>query len=154
MPSRSTVVAALLVALLLAGGCLGNPERPTTGSVSTTATPSETPAGTEYASQRPDPSQSVTLENWWNQTVSIHLTVVRVATGETVVNETFAVAPGEEVAAYNTVEADPQGVERFAVTATALNATESVSIETSRCYGGAYVSITEDGELFATYAIC
>lgn len=96
----------------------------------------------------------MTLENWWNQTVSIRVTVVRVATGETVLNETFAVAPDGEVVAYNTVEADPQGIERFAVTATALNTTESVSIETSRCYGGAYVSITEDGELFATYAIC
>ncbi|MFC7136265.1 hypothetical protein ACFQRB_06260 [Halobaculum litoreum] len=108
-PSRLTVITVFLVAVVLAGGCLGTPGQATTASASTTAQPTETHAGTEYAAHRPAPSQSVTLENRWDRSVSIRVTVVRVATGETVLDETFAVDPGSEVAAYDTVEADPQG---------------------------------------------
>ena len=51
-------------------------------------------------------------------------------------------------------DADPDGVESFRVTATARNTTESVTIETNVCYGGAYVEVQEDGTLYPYYAIC
>jgi hypothetical protein len=55
---------------------------------------------------------------------------------------------------YNTVEADPDGVERFTVVTSARNATERVEIETSQCYGNVIGAVDEDGEFYLTYAIC
>ncbi|MFC6787377.1 hypothetical protein [Halobaculum halobium] len=171
MPSRSTPLMALLVVVIVTAGCLGGPApgtEPTTDETPTATatptptasptppdkTPTYTPPGTEYASEQPDASHSITVENEWNQSVRINVTVVREATNETVHEGSYDVAAGGEQAIYDTAEADPDGIERFTVEATALNATESVTIETSKCHGNVYVEITADGELYPYYAIC
>lgn len=169
MPSRSTPLAALLVVVIVTAGCLGSPSpgrgptvdgtsaasaAPTSSPTSPSETPTYTPPGTEYASEQPDASHSVVVTNDWNRSVTVRVTVVREATTETVHEETYDVAPDGERAVYNTADANPDGIERFTVEATALNATESVTIETSKCYGNVYVEITADGELYPYYAIC
>jgi len=171
MPSRSTPLVALLVALIVTAGCLGSPapgtdptaaDTPTaTATPTSTAsptppsqTPTYTPPGTEYPSDQPDASHQITVSNEWNRSVTVRVTVVREATNETVHEGTYEVAADQERAVYNTADANPDGVERFTVEATALNATESVTIETSKCYGNVYVEITADGELYPYYAIC
>ena len=62
--------------------------------------------------------------------------------------------PGIERTVCNLREASPDGVETFEITATMGDATESVEVETSACYGDAIVSVTADGELSTTYSIC
>lgn len=165
MPSSTRTTLALVVLVLVGGaGCLdtaptGTPT--TTGTPTPTASPSPasptangTPAGTEYASDRPDPSHAITLTNRWNRSVEVRVTVTREATNETVHEATYDLAAGDEEIVYDTAEASPDGIERFTVTASARNATESVTIETSRCYGNVYVEITDEGELYPYYAIC
>lgn len=171
MPSRSTPLAALLVVVIVTAGCLGSPaprtEPTTDGTPTATATPTPTasptapsetptytPPGTEYASEQPDASHQISVSNEWNRSVTVRVTVVREATNETVHEGSYDVGAGGERAVYDTADANPHGIERFTVEATALNATESVTIETSKCYGNVYVEITADGELYPYYAIC
>ena len=163
MPSPSpalppaVLVAVIFALAVLVAGCLG----PSAGTPTATGSPGTTsertagtPAGTEYASQRPEPSHPVTLRNEWNRSVEARVTVVREATNATVHDATYDLAAGSERTVYDTAEADPDGVEAFAVTVTARNVTESVTIETSRCYGDVYAEVTDEGELFVTYAVC
>lgn len=161
MPSDATPLTVLLAVAVLAAGCLGAPapgSAPTdAGTAAPTATPtppSETPPRPEDAAERPDPDHRITVENEWNRSVTVRVTVVREAANETVHEGTDEVAAGEERAVYGTAEATPDGIERFSVTATALNTTESVTIETSRCYGNVHVEITAEGGLSPYYAIC
>ena len=144
--------SVVLAVLLLSAGCLGVPngDAPST-STSPTAS---TPAGTAHASDQPDPNKEVRLENAWNRSVEIHVRVVRETTNETVHEATYTLEPGAERDVYNLSAADPAGIEPFRVVATARNTTESVTIETSACYGNAYVEITDEGELYSYYAIC
>jgi hypothetical protein len=170
-PTKS--LAVVLAVLTLTAGCVGPPG---TGSGSATPTP-EPPAdtatstpdpttgtdgsttdtkvvGTRGASNQPDPDKRVRLENAWNQSVEIRISVVREATNETVHEGTYTLEPGQQREVYNVADADPDGIESFRVTATARNTTRSVTIETSACYGGAYVEVLEDGTLYPYYAIC
>ena len=173
LPAKS--LAVVLAVLTLTAGCVSPLG---TGSGSATPTP-ESPAGTstptpdpgtttgmggsgtdtkavstEEASNQPDPDKRVRLENAWNQSVEIRIQVVREATNETVHEGTYTLDPGEEREVYNVADADPDGIESFRVTATVRNTTESVTIETNQCYGGAYVEVLEDGTLYPYYAIC
>lgn len=116
--------------------------------------PESTFEGTAGWSEQPDPDKAVHVENRWNQSVEIRIRVVREATNETVYDETETFEPGADRDVYNLADADPDGIESFRVTATARNATESVTIETHECHGNAYVEITENGELYPYYAIC
>lgn len=50
----------------------------------TDGTPTSIPEGWQAAANEPDPNKSIALENDWSEGVSIHLEVVRNATGETV----------------------------------------------------------------------
>jgi len=169
-PKSLVVVVAVLA---LTAGCVGSspigdgsetpmspvdtatptPEPPTTtkadGSATTTAS-----VNTEGASNEPDPDKPVRLENAWNRSADVRIQVVREATNETVHEGTYTLEPGEEREVYDTADADPEGIERFRVTATARNTTESVTIETNACYGGAHVEVLEDGTLYPYYAIC
>ena len=165
MPSDGNSLTVLLAVAVLAAGCLGAPAPGSTPTDAGTATPTATstpPSGTpthtlprpEYAAERPDPGHRIAVENEWNRSVTVRVTVVREAANETVHEGTYEVAAGEERTVYGTAEANPDGIERFSVTATALNTTESVTIETSRCYGNVHVEITADGELSPYYAIC
>lgn len=174
-PSSTRLAAAVALALVvLAAGCLGGapagtPTATPTHTQTQTATPTPTPtasptptpttatgtaSGWEYASDQPEPHHSVGLTNAWNRSVEVRVTVVREATNETVHERTYALEPGSDRTVYDTAEANPDGVETFTVTATALNATGSASVETSRCYGNVYAEIERDGGLFVTYAIC
>lgn len=168
-------LAFALAVLVLTAGCVGpgsigngsETAPPTSPAGTATPTPDPDPttgmggAGTETdsvstegASNQPDPDKAVRVENAWNRSVEIRINVVREATNETVHEGTYTLEPGEQREVYNTADADPDGVESFRVTATARNTTESVTIETSVCYGGAYVEVLEDGTLYPYYAIC
>ncbi|ESP87711.1 hypothetical protein K933_12860 [Candidatus Halobonum tyrrellensis G22] len=156
---RLAVVLALVV---LAAGCLdgtpggtptATPTPTPTGSVTST-TPTGTFPGSEHAADRPEPSHPVTLSNRWNRSVEMRVTVVREATDGTVHEATYDVPAGSERAVYDTAEADPDGVEAFTVTVSARNATQSVTIESSQCYGDVYAEVGADGDLFVTYAVC
>ncbi|MFD1597392.1 hypothetical protein [Halobellus rarus] len=175
MPASRRSIALVLVAVVLTAGCLGG--TPSTGTDSATPTqtptatempgtptptpdptPGETSSGewttTEQASEQPDADKAIHVENRWNHSVEIRISVVREATNETVYEETETFEPGADRDVYNLEEASPEGIESFRITATARNSTESVTIETNACYGNAYVEITEDGELYPYYAIC
>jgi hypothetical protein len=171
---RATIRRGVLVAaLLVTAGCLGASPAgtPTVTSDSETVaieTPSPEPPFTEphspsdgsggtpsvSAVDQPDPDKAVILTNLWNQSVEIHVTVYRNATGETVYEATHELAPGAEREVYNTQAADPEGIERFSITFSARNATQQFSIETSACYGNAYGEVQEDGTFYPYYAIC
>ena len=148
---RIVVGSAVLALLVLAAGCLGG--APGAGSPVTSASP-DSPAGTVGAAEQPDADKAVHVENRWNRSVEIRISVVRAATNETVYEETETFEAGADRDVYNLAEVSPEGVESFRITATARNTTESVPIETSVCYGNAYVEITEDGSLYPYYAIC
>jgi hypothetical protein len=175
-------VSVIVAVLALTAGCVG-PTAPGSGSATATPTPTGNPVtsapdagtatptpdpepgtegsdtgtvsvSTEGASNEPDPDKAVRLENAWNRSVEIRLRVVREATNETVHEGTYTLDAGEQRVVYNTAEADPDGIEAFRVIATARNTTESVTIETNACYGGASVEVLEDGTLYPYYAIC
>ena len=165
-PPAAFVAVVLTLAILLAG-CLGPPAGTPTSTSSPAGTPTATgspgttskrttgtPAGTEYASRQPEPSRPVTVRNGWNRSVEVHVSVVRETTNGTVHEATYDLPAGTERTVYDTAEAEPDGIERFTVTVSARNATESVTIETSRCYGDVYAETGSDGELFVTYAVC
>lgn len=143
--SRRKVLAALGVGVSTSG-CLGivgesqttertTKERTTTTSrQTTTGTPTETTATTrketattteettvgdwiERASNTPNPSHRVTIENRSDENQTVHLWVVRERTNETVYEETHTVSAEGELYAYNLEQADPDGVEEFRVCA-------------------------------------
>lgn len=153
---------ALLFALLvLTAGCLsaapgdGQTASPTEEpEPGTGVTVPETPDGHEAALNEPDPDKAVQVQNSWNRTVAVRIEVRRAATNATVFADTETVEPGADRTVYELGDADPKGVERFTVVATARNATERVAIETSACYGDAYAEILPDGTLYLYYAIC
>ena len=168
-------LAVALTMLVLAAGCVGpgspgsGSATPTTEPPTDTATPAPDPdtttgaegsstdtkvVSTEGAANQPDPDKRVRLENAWNESVDIRISVVREATTETVHEGTYTLEPGEQREVYNLADADPDGIESFRVTATVRNTTESVTIETNQCYGGAYVEVLEDGTVYPYYALC
>jgi len=122
----------------------GTPPSPTDGPGTTPMT---------HASSQPDPDLGVLLENRDDERREVRLEVTR-ESGETVHDETHAIDPGTERTVYNLRKASPDGIERFEIAATMGDATESVEVETSACYGDAIVSVTADGELSTTYSIC
>lgn len=144
---RGTVVIAVL---LLTAGCLdvGTVER-------TPTTDSDDEHGLSItASDRPDASKAVHVENYWNESVEVHVQVIRVRSDETVHDETYVVESGDDITAYDTAKADPDGIESFRIVVTARNETENVTIETNTCYGDTYAEIQDDGQLYLYYAIC
>lgn len=175
MTLQSKSLAAVVALLALTAGCVGPSSvgsgsatpTPTPEPPADTATPTPDPApgseasttetvsvSTQGASNQPDPDKTVRLENAWNRSVEIRIRVVREATNETVHEEMYTLAPGEQREVYTTADAAPDGIESFRVIATARETTESVTIETNACYGGAYVEVLEDGTLYPYYAIC
>lgn len=165
MPPSSRLVPVLLAGLFLTAGCLSpgstpGDSSPTPSTVSTSTesatsrTATTTVCGWSCLAEQPDPRHSVQLENNWNQSVDVHVRVVRNATNTTVHDETYTLAPGSERTAYNVAAADPDGIETFDVAIRALNTTENTRIRTSECFGNAFARIQDDGELFVSYSIC
>lgn len=163
-------VPLLLGALVLTAGCLSGfgvdppasptPATPTATGTATpvgndateTATPSPVPDFTEL-SEVPQP-QSVDIENRWNRSVQIRVRVVRQATGRTVHDRTYRLSPRTDRDVFDTATVETDGVEAFTVVLTARNTTERVTVETSKCHGGVYGGVTEDGSVELTYAVC
>lgn len=169
VPPTTRPSAGVLALLLLTAGCLtglpaGAPsETATPTPAPDTTAPTETPEptapptsypGHEQAMNQPNPDHDVVLESEFDQSVTVHVRVVRNATNETVYDATHTLPPSGEQTVYNTAEADPQGVERFTVVMTARNTTDSVTVETSKCYGNVIGAVGDDGEFYTTYAIC
>jgi hypothetical protein len=164
MRVRKALISILLIFLLVTAGCMSGGS---SGSATRTETPtpsvtpsateiSETPTSpdSESALNDPDSNKEVRIESEWNQTVKITIRVVQIQNNETVHHETYELAPGKQKAVYNLSEAEPDGVEAFAVVVTAQNDTQRVSIETNACYGHAYAVIKNNGSLDVVYAIC
>lgn len=153
-------VLVVLAVVVLTAGCLSDePGDAVSSQTADTSTPTErsetqTERGTEWAGKQPDPDKEVNLENRWNRSAEIRVSVTREATNETVHNGTYNLDPGEDRAVFTTSEADPDGIESFTVTVTAQNMTDHVSIKTSKCYGDAYAEVRTDGSLHLYYEIC
>ncbi|MEF8807079.1 hypothetical protein [Natronomonas sp.] len=142
------------VAGCLDGSVPGGSENPTDDAPSSpSGTPPDDPPPHEDAMNEPDPDLDVGIENRSDETQTITLTVSR-ESGEIVYEETHAVEPGSDIDVYNLEEADPDGIEEFAITAERDGQRESATVKTSKCYGNAFVSIAEDGECYVTYSIC
>lgn len=118
------------------------------------STPTKTPWSHEQAMEQPDPDKTVQLANEWNQSVTMHVRVIREATNTTVHNETYDLTAGTEREIYTTAAANPEGIEAFTVVLTAQNTTQRVTIKTNACYGDAYGTIREDGTVYLFHAIC
>ena len=126
---------------------------PVIGS-STLAAVQAPPERFDEALNEPDPAKHVFVENAWDRIVTVDVRVVRNATGETVLNGSYELAPGERTLVYNTSTANPEGVERFTIFSHARNTTDAFSIETSECYGSAYVVMTGVGSIEGVHSIC
>ncbi|MFC6953693.1 hypothetical protein [Halorubellus litoreus] len=136
----------------------------TTRSGSETTGRSTTPADTtdddsnwwSEAANEPDPSKDVILGNDGEDGVAhtVDLEVYREATGTVVHDQSHEISAGGEIVAYDTADANPDGVEAFRITCTFEDQTETVTIETSECYGWAEFVVSAEDELRGTYAIC
>lgn len=159
VPPTTRPTAGVLAVLLLTAGCLsglpaGTPDAtPTAGGTpnATDATPTDWHS---QAAASPDPHHEVTVENDWNRSVRVHVRVIRTATNETVHEANHTVPARTEQTVYDLARADPDGVEEFAVVATARNETERVTVETSECYGDVHATVYDDGGFHLVYAIC
>lgn len=160
--NRRRFLAACGLGIAGLAGCLdesvpGGSESPTDDDddspSSPSGTPDDDPPSHEDAMNEPDSDLAVGIENRSDETQTITLTVTR-ESGETVYEGTHDVAPGSDIDVYNLQEADPDGIEKFVITAERDGQQESASVETSKCYGEAFVSIADDGEFYVTYTIC
>ena len=102
--------------------------------------------------EQPNPDLAVRVVNDGEETRSVSLTVTR-ESGEVVHEATHEAPPGSDREVYNLRAADPDGVESFEIAAERGDASESVTVQTSDCYGNVIVMIDEEG-LGVTYAIC
>ncbi|WP_227130801.1 hypothetical protein [Halorubellus salinus] len=126
------------------------------GSSTPTETTDDDSTWWSEAANEPDPSKEVRIGNDGEDGVahSVGLEVYREATGTVVHDERHEVPAGSELVAYDTADANPDGVEAFRITCTFEDQTETVTIETSECYGWAEFVVTADDELDGTYTIC
>lgn len=180
--SRSRYLTALLVITLLTAGCIsGGPgggaptatddgeAGPTTEGPVADETPTAisetdgerdsddetaTPPSWEHAAEQPDHDKTVFVENHWSENATLDVQVIRNTTGETVHDGSYEIEPGQEREVYHLDRADPDGIERFTVVVSARNGTESVTIETSACYGNIGGTVGETGDLNVFYAVC
>ena len=150
----------------------GTTDDPTT-TTSTTGTSSPDVTSTsdswwEEAESTPDPNHPITLSNDDDEQATVRLRVFRDATGETVFDQTVTVPADGEKDPYNLKQADPDGVESFTVCATrppSETSTSSsaageeaddscVTVSTDECHAHTLVTVSDDGSVQVTYAIC
>lgn len=148
MASSSLHSVVVVSVLLLTAGCLDG------GPIEGTDTANDVDGWSTTSGDRPDASKEIHLENFWNESVEMHVQVVRVRTNETVHDETYALESGDDVHAYTLSEADPDGIESFRIVVTARNETQNVTVETNACYGDAYAELQDEGQLYLYYEIC
>lgn len=147
-PSTTTAVKRLahlaLVVALVSAGCLSTP---------TGGTP--TPGTLTRASNNPQADHSIYVENRWNRSVNLTLTVVRAESGDVVYGRTWSESPGGEHEVYNLERADPDGVESFRIVLELEDReTRTLDVATDACFGDAFFAVTERGDLDVTYSIC
>ena len=84
------------------------------------------------------------------------MTVVvrREKTGKTVHNQTYTLQPDETVTAYNTRQANPDGVEEFNVSVTADGLADSFTMETDTCQGDILAEVTESDGIDWVWTEC
>lgn len=144
----------LLVAIsLLSAGCAGYGPTATTPSGTTTPTPSLTasPTETPWKSTAPDPSHEVRVNNQFNRSIDLRVFVVH--QGTHVYDQNLTVAPGERTV-YNTIEANPEGEERFRVVAVWNGTQADTYLRTTNCYASAEIWVTPDDGLSVGTVLC
>ena len=111
-------------------------------------------SGNAEAAQTPDPNHQIQIENEISDSVTVTVTVLREQTGETVHNQTYTLQPNETVTAYNTRQANPDGIEPFNVSVTSGGSTDSFTLETDQCMGDLIARVTESDGIDMLYSIC
>ncbi|WP_327053142.1 hypothetical protein [Halomicrococcus gelatinilyticus] len=160
-------------------GCLGGDDENVAAPDDVTDTTTDAPTDTTTTDPEsggtstdgptaPDADHSITVSNEGDRRQTVHLRVFRHATGETVFGGTTTVGPGNEREPYNLARAGPDGVESFTVCATApatsttttaspaveASSSNCVTVKTSQCYAHTLVTVSDDGSVQVTYAIC
>jgi len=110
--------------------------------------------GNAEAAQTPDPDHSIRIKNEFSDPVDVTTTVRREPTGETVHNQTYTLQPDATVTAYNTRQANPDGIEAFNVSVTSDGSTGSVTLETDQCMGDVIAQVTESDGIDMVYSMC
>ncbi|MDQ2074450.1 hypothetical protein RBH20_18105 [Haloarcula sp. H-GB4] len=90
-------------------------------------------------------NKEVRLINDWNQSADVQLRIIRLATNETVHNESYTLSPESRRTAYNISSADTDGIESFEVIVTARNTTARDTFTNDACYGDIHVPVRSDG---------
>ena len=147
---RRQVLAACGLGLAGVAGCFADDA----GDDRSTDTPTTDPTDRDgdHAAEQPDPDLAVRVENDGGETRSVSLTVTR-ESGEVVHEATHEAPPGSDREVYNLRAADPDGIESFEIAAERGDASESVTVQTSECYGHVIVRVDEEG-LGVTYSVC
>ncbi len=107
-----------------------------------------------YRSEQLASDHSVDLKNYGNESATFDIRVVRNATGETVHNQSYVLAPGENRDVYNTDKVSLDSVETFEIHWIIRNETGQVNINTNQCYGDAHVVTEEDSTASSHHSIC
>lgn len=128
----------------------------TSKSVGTaTSTPASTPKSPGTATGVvASENKEVRLINDWNQSADVQLRIIRLATNETVHNESYTLSPESRQTAYNISRADTDGIESFEVIVTARNVTTRDTFTNDACYGYIHVLVNSDGTSAHYSGIC
>jgi hypothetical protein len=100
-----------------------------------------------------DPDLPVRVDDRRDEVVAVALTVTRRSTDAVVHEATVDVEPGRSREVYDLREADPTGIERYRVAATADGRTAATTVETDACHAGVSV-VVADGEVRVGAVIC
>ena len=157
---RRQVLAACGLGLAGVAGCSADDagddrstDTPATDTpASDTATTDPTDQDGEHAAEQPNPDVAVRVVNDGEETRSVSLTVTR-ESGEVVHEATHEAPSGSDREVYNLRAADPDGVESFEIVAERGDTSDSVTVQTSECYGHVIVRVDEGG-LGVTYSVC
>ena len=103
---------------------------------------------------QPEPDHPIAIENMRSEPVNMTVVVRREKTGKTVHNQTYTLQPDETVTAYNTRQANPDGVEEFNVSVTADGLADSFTMETDTCQGDILAEVTESDGIDWVWTEC
>jgi hypothetical protein len=103
---------------------------------------------------QPEPDHQIAIENMRSEPVNMTVAVRREKTGKTVHNQTYTLQPDKTVTAYNTRQANPDGVEEFNVSVTVDGLADSFTMETDTCQGDILAQVTESDGIDWVWAEC
>jgi hypothetical protein len=111
-----------------------------------------------FGSPTPQPDHKIQMVNMRSDPVNMTVTVHRQKTGKTVHNQTYTLQPSQSldktVTAYNTRQANPDGIETFNVSVTANGSSDSFTVETDMCQGDITAQVTESDGINWGWAEC